>query len=382
MRIRNIILVMGLGSLLAFTVSASKKSTKGTQPVHAIHTNNDTVWGRYGSFVQPLVLSELVSPDSSELPSDFSLLLFAGKDSLTIEPGPEPIRVWMLSARDSVLEVVTFQKPRPDSAKVNLLRQYGKYGTIAPLAAIKFTFPSPVDSALVNLRTTYNLDSVAGHGNEFSRMINLMQWVHNTIRHDGNTTLPLPKPLTTMNILKAAVQDHQPFYCGILGHVLIDAYLAEGFKARFLGCLPADPLDQDSHGVTIVWSNERKKWILMDPTFDVWFTDPAGLPLSPMEIRTRMASGDSIRLADCINWNGQTRAKMGHYNYMAKNLFRMRTAARWSPNPIVASRFVDLWLIPDGYADDLLGKIDSTLVKDELIYRTDNAEMFFAPPGP
>jgi hypothetical protein len=382
MKIRNIILLIGLVSLFAFGVSASKKSTKGTQPVHTIHTDNDTIWARYGSFLQPLILSSLVSPDSSELPSEYALLLYAGKDSLRIEPTPEPVRIWMISNRDSVLELVSFQKPAPDTVKLNLLRQHGKFGTVPAPATIKFTYRSAIDSALVNLRTTYNLDSVAGHGDEFSRMTNLLHWVHKTIRHDGNSLLPLPKPPTTMNILKAAIDDHQPFYCGILGHVLIDAYLAEGFKARFLGCLPADPLDQDSHGVTIVWSNERKKWILMDPTFDVWFTDPAGLPLSPMEIRSRMASGDSIRIADCINWNGQTHDKMGHFNYMAKNLFRMRSAARWISSPLAESKFVDLWLIPDGYTDKLLGVVDSTTTHDQITYQTDDADLFFAPPGP
>ncbi|HLN71695.1 MAG TPA: hypothetical protein VK205_00270, partial [Prolixibacteraceae bacterium] len=43
---------------------------------------------------------------------------------------------------------------------------------------------------LQELRRKYNLDSVAGNGSEVSRIINLMKWVHQQVRHDGNSKNP------------------------------------------------------------------------------------------------------------------------------------------------------------------------------------------------
>ncbi len=110
-----------------------------------------------------------------------------------------------------------------------------------------------------------------------------------------------------MNILAVAEKEKRPFHCGILATVLNDVYLSMGFESRHLGCLPFDKQDSDRHSVTIVWSNDLRRWLLMDSTFDVYFTDTNGALLSPFQIRTAMAKGDSILVADCINWNGQDR---------------------------------------------------------------------------
>ncbi len=375
-------LLLGILWILAGGLSAAEQSAKRIQPVYTIHTINDTIWWRFGDTLLPAVLTKMHSPDTSHITSVDStkLVLYSGQDTIVIPPSSEMIRIWMTSPKDSILELLFFTAYTVDSGKIELLRKYGQFGGLAAPPSISFVYPEPSDSALTNLRTTYNLDSIAGTGDEFSRKTNLLHWVHFAIRHDGNSNIALPQPPTAANILAAAIHDHRAFYCGVLGWVLTDVYNAIGFKSRFLGCLPFDTLDQDSHGLTMVWSNDLHKWLMMDPTFDVWFTDTLGVPLSPMEIRARMATGDSVRMADCMNWNGQPRDKLPHYNYMAKNLFRMRTGARWKASPGQESRFIDLWLIPDGYRDDLLGVVDLASQSGQVTYHTDNADWFFAPP--
>ena len=51
---------------------------------------------------------------------------------------------------------------------------------------IAFTYQDSSHVALRELRKKYNLDSIAGSGNEFARMINILYWVHNLVPHDGN----------------------------------------------------------------------------------------------------------------------------------------------------------------------------------------------------
>lgn len=44
---------------------------------------------------------------------------------------------------------------------------------------------NPNDSNLVQLRKHFNLDSIAGSGDEISKIKNLLYWVHNIVPHDA-----------------------------------------------------------------------------------------------------------------------------------------------------------------------------------------------------
>lgn len=375
-----LILLIGVIALAASLSTADQKLATQASPVYTFQTANDTVWVRFGDFKIPALLSTMTSPDSSHFTFAHDLVLFAGKDTLTIPPTTETVRVWMTSEKDTVLALFFFVKEEIDAAKVALLREYSTYGHAGPAPAISFRYASPADSNLAKLRVAYNLDSVAGSGDEVSRIENLMHWVHIRLRHDGTVSLPNPDPFTSVNILAVAEKEKRPFHCGILATALNDVYLSMGFKSRHLGCLPFDKQDGDSHSVTMVWSDSIHQWLLMDPTFDVYFTDTNGTPLSPFEIRTAMAKGDSILVADCINWNGQPRSKIEHYNYMAKNLFRLLCGARWSPATNAKARPVYVYLIPASYDTRIVGTIDSTASEGIVDCYTDNADWFFAPP--
>jgi hypothetical protein len=373
-------ILIGVIALATSFSTADQKSAPQVSPVYTIQAANDTVWVRFGDFKIPALLSVMTSPDSSRLTFAHDLVLFAGKDTLTIPPTTATVRVWMTSDKDTVLALFFFVKEEIDTAKAALLREYSTYGHAGPTPAISFSYASPADSNLAKLRVAYNLDSVAGSGDEISRIKNLMHWVHIRLRHDGTVSLPDPDPFTSVNILAVAEKEKRPFHCGILATVLNDVYLSMGYKSRHLGCLSFDKEDGDSHSVTIVWSKVLRQWLLMDPTFDVYFTDTNGTPLSAVQIRTAMAKGDSILVADCINWNGQPRSKIEHYNYMAKNLFRLLCGARWSSATNAKDRPVYVYLIPAGYDTSMVGTIDSAASEGIVDCYTDNADWFFAPP--
>ena len=52
---------------------------------------------------------------------------------------------------------------------------------------------NPNDRDLVRVRRYFNLDSIAGAGDEISKIKNLLAWVHNTIRYDGSSYNPEEK---------------------------------------------------------------------------------------------------------------------------------------------------------------------------------------------
>ncbi len=56
-----------------------------------------------------------------------------------------------------------------------------------------FTYQSTADTNLAALKTAFNLDSIAGYGDDVARIINLMEWVHGLIPHDGSKGNPAIK---------------------------------------------------------------------------------------------------------------------------------------------------------------------------------------------
>lgn len=109
-----------------------------------------------------------------------------------------------------------------------------------------------------------------------------------------------------------------------MAEMLNEIYLAEGFKSRFLTCMPRDyDSDGDCHVINTVWSRTLHKWVWMDPTFCAYVTDDKGLLLHPGEVRERLIKGLPLVLNSDANWNHKEKeTKEGYLDYyMAKNLY-------------------------------------------------------------
>jgi hypothetical protein len=188
-----------------------------------------------------------------------------------------------------------------------------------------FTYQSSNDTALVNLRRKYNLDSVAGFGNTESRILNLLHWVHNTVRHDGQNPSGI-KNSNANEILTAAITKGIGVSCGELATTLNDVYLAMGYYTRKVYCFPKDSLktDMDSHVLNAVFISSKNKWIWVDPTNDAYVMNEKGELLSVTEVRERLISGKSLIVNPDANWNRRTSMTKDYYLdiYMAKNLYR------------------------------------------------------------
>jgi hypothetical protein len=90
---------------------------------------------------------------------------------------------------------------------------------------IKFHYASPNDPDLVRLRQEFKLDSVAGAGDELSKIKNLLHWVHNIVPHDGNSDNPEVKNTIAMVELCKKVDA----FLHSIGHALV--------RERVLGCI-------------------------------------------------------------------------------------------------------------------------------------------------
>lgn len=189
----------------------------------------------------------------------------------------------------------------------------------------EFVYAHPSDSLLRLSRERFNLDSIAGNGDDISRIKNLLYWVHNNIRHNGNNGLA-PGPRNLRNTYDCAKRDSCGYNCRALAICLTEALLAEGIPARYITCESKKwDTDNDCHVICVAWSESLGKWIWVDPTFAAYITDENGLLLHPGEVRYRLQNDLPLVLNEDANWNNKWQQKKENYldRYMAKNLYIM-----------------------------------------------------------
>lgn len=207
-------------------------------------------------------------------------------------------------------------------SKLEILKESPEYTQDSTLKEI-FIYANSTDIDLTETRKRFNLDSIAGNDDDISRIKNLLYWVHNNIRHDGNYGLP-DGPITLTNIYDSVNSNHTGVNCRGLAIALTEALLAEGIPARYLTCEPRDyETDTECHVICVAWSESLNKWIWVDPTMASYVTDENGLLLHPGEVRYRLINDLPLILNEDANWNNETPQTKEYYleEYMAKNLY-------------------------------------------------------------
>lgn len=200
----------------------------------------------------------------------------------------------------------------------------------------KFSYQSMDNPSLVRLRHDFKLDSVAGTGNEISRILNLMHWVHNIVKHDGNSDNPALR--NAADLINACKTGKRGLNCRMMATILNECYLSLGIKSRFITCMPRETNFTDCHVINMVYSNDLKRWIWIDPTFDAYVMDENGSLLGLREVRERLINGQTLILNPEANWNRQNTQTKEYYleTYMAKNLYRLQT-------PLVSETDTETW---------------------------------------
>lgn len=228
------------------------------------------------------------------------------------------------SVADSLKDAMEYAWNLGDDVKTELeiLKEAPAY---APHAAmnLRFKYASPTDSLLTLSRERFNLDSIAGDGDDISRIKNLLYWVHNNITHDGSNGFA-PGACNLRNTYDSARRDTCGYNCRALAICLTEALLAEGIPARYVTCLPkAWDTDNDCHVICVAWSESLGKWVWVDPTFAAYITDDKGVMLHPGEVRYRMQHDLPVILNKDANWNNRFPESQENYidYYMAKNLY-------------------------------------------------------------
>lgn len=253
---------------------------------------------------------------------------------------PDWMRKWQYRAA-KILQPVLAELGSPEAANLKSAMQYAwdlgddvkteleilkeapAYERADSAISLTFRYAPATDSLLTLSRERFNLDSIAGKGDDISRIKNLLYWVHKSIRHDGNNGLA-PGARNLRNTYDSSHNNNCGYNCRALAICLTEALLAEGIPARYITCLPkAWDTDNDCHVICVAWSESLGKWIWVDPTFAAYITDENGLLLHPGEVRYRIQHDLPVILNKDANWNHRFQETQEEYidYYMAKNLY-------------------------------------------------------------
>ena len=269
-----------------------------------------------------------------------------------------------------------------------ILKKGEKYELNDKIEIPQFTYQSAANPNLIALRAAFRLDSIAGNGDEISKMVNLLNWIHNLIPHDGNHDNPTVK--NAMSMIRQCQQENRGLNCRGLATVLNECYLAVGFKSRLITCLPKDSLklDNDCHVINMVYSKSLQKWVWMDPTNNAYVMDENKGLLGIEEVRNRLVHDQRLFINPDANWNHKPTVTVEEYlkHYMAKNLYKLECAvsSEYDLETRVPGKVVNyILLAPSDYINHLEYKeakknpeVSSTMVT----YTTTNPAKFWQVP--
>jgi len=301
--------------------------------------------------------------------------------SFKVKPKEKYRFIILLNGKDSALTEITYVP-----SFIEILKRAAKYNPADRREIPMFTYQSADNPNLQSLRKHYKLDSIAGKGNEFSRVLNVLHWLHNLVPHNGQNGNPPIKNAESM--ISVCKKENRGLNCRGLAITLNECYLSLGFKSRYVTCLPKDSLktDRDCHVINMVYLNSQAKWIWIDPTFNAYVMNENKEPLSIEEVRERIIEDKPLVLNSDANWNNKNPAVKEEYlfRYMAKNLYILECPAS-SEFDLETSHDSNIkTLVPKRTAKYIrlipLDYFTQTIKSSGYVYYTNNSKLFWAKP--
>lgn len=251
---------------------------------------------------------------------------------------------------------------------LEILRKSAPYAAETSHANLsEFKYFEPSDSLLLRTREYFRTDSIAGNGDDISRIKNLLSWVHDNIRHDGSSSWPKCN-FNAVELYEVCQKEQRGLNCRFMAIMLNEMLLSVGIPARYLTCQSKHyATDSDCHVINVAWSESLGKWVWVDPTWEAFVTDENGLMLHPGEVRERLRLDLPLILNEDANWNHKQAATKESYleNYMAKNLYIISSCTTSQSQPEGSGnnhKTPEITLIPQGF------KFKGTVTTDDSYF--------------
>lgn len=182
------------------------------------------------------------------------------------------------------------------------------------------------------IKEKYSLDDVIRDGSDFEKALSLMQWLTDSTYYSGEQCV-FHGLLSddTLDILDFSYK--KPFKyainCRYKAIVLTDLLNAYGIKSYPVAMVDAN--NDGNHLTVQVYLSDKKKWVLLDPSFNTYFTDDENNVLDVFELRNCFLKGKEPTIYG-YNFNGTSECKDIYKKVFIKsNLTNLMT---WRDNSI------------------------------------------------
>ena len=225
---------------------------------------------------------------------------------------------------------------------------------------------------LTQLRTEFELDSLVKEcKTDFEKITKIQSWVQTRWKHNGDN---IPEKSDAVFILREAMKGKQ-FRCVEYSSVAKQCLSSLGFKVRSLGLMTKDISEVKSgggHVVNEVYLHDIKKWVFIDPQFDV-ITTYKNIPLNAVELQNCIAKNLNFEI---LNPN-KTITKEEYKNWIGPYLYYFSTTIK-GENIGIWDRLVgnrkQLTLFPKGAEQP---KYFQNLIRINNSYYTNSTEDFY-----
>lgn len=279
---------------------------------------------------------------------------------------------------------------RSAKEQVQLLNAYSKYEIDG--ITYDYTYDLNQKELYKEFINKYDLDRITEGKTDIELMMAIMNWLCDTSKHSSTANYDSSSIDEIMTYGK-----ENGLNCKCLSLVLSEVMRMYGIKAKVIWCYPKDDYFDDCHVVVQAYSEEKKQWIMLDPTYRLTLQTKAGEYIDVQQFREWIrtyASDLEDMTPESSNYlvsnegaaytgNSEIGFHLEDYAvYMAKNLFRMKCLSK---NTTFGTRWYQdnytIELISTNYntAGTELFEENEVDLLGKYVYTTDVDEFFKLP---
>lgn len=235
----------------------------------------------------------------------------------------------------------------------------------------------------------YELDRITEGKSDIELMMALLNWICDTCKH-GSTAYYESNSIDDI----VTYGKENGLNCRCLSLVLSEVMRMYGIKAKVIWCYPKDDYYGDCHVVVQAYSEERKQWIMLDPTYRLTLQTKSGDYMDVQRLREwiRIYGNELEDMTTESAYYLVSNEDAGYTeygfhldeyaSYMAKNLFRMKCLSK---NTTYGTKWFDdnyvIELISSNYnnAGIELFKDNELGLLEKNVYTTNLDEFFKLP---
>ena len=269
------------------------------------------------------------------------------------------------------------EPPKPtvafkDGAKIDILKEYAEYGDI--ISEVKFEYKFDERENMLDIIEKYNLDELVKGKSDVDTAIALMHWFCARYKH-GNPPGGLAGNTTPQELMAFADKNDGRTNCRGLSLVLAQLIRAYNITAFHITCLPFEQPFDDCHVVVCVYCESLGKYIMLDPSNNLYLKNKNGEIIGVDEFRNIIINGGELHPNEDWfnnNWNAGISGNkdypgyMSYCDYMAKNLIRIE---RYNVNAYGVDGGGKVILIPEKYMQNEAKNFDEGTQKNFITSR-------------